>query len=122
MSIQVTEAEWKILEVLWQSAPRTIAQITKALHQATGWSRHVVITLLKRMEEKGTVEADLSDKVKRYNPKVNQKEATIQQTDKFLSHVFGGNASLLVSQLVDTGELTQEDLEEILKVFQKGKS
>ena len=122
MSIQVTEAEWKILEVLWQSAPRTIADITKTLHQATGWSRHVVITLLKRMEEKGTVEADLSGKVKRYNPKVSQKEASIQETNKFLSHVFGGNASLLVSQLVDTGELTQEDLEEILKVFQKRKN
>ena len=52
MSIQLTDAEWKIMEVLWDGAPRTMAEITKTLEPATGWTRHTVITLLKRMQEK----------------------------------------------------------------------
>ena len=52
MPIQCTDAEWKILEVLWDRAPRTMTEITKTLAPETGWTRHTVITLLKRMEEK----------------------------------------------------------------------
>ena len=49
MPDRCTEAEWKIMEVLWDSAPRTMSEITKALEPTTGWTRHTVITLLKRM-------------------------------------------------------------------------
>ena len=65
MPVQCTEAEWKIMEILWENAPRTMAEITKALEPTTGWTRHTVITLLKRMRDKGSVVVDESGDVKR---------------------------------------------------------
>ena len=58
MAVQVTEAEWKIMEVLWDHSPRTMTEITAILEPATGWTRHTVITLLKRMLEKGSISMD----------------------------------------------------------------
>ena len=107
MNKPCTDAEWKILEVLWESHPRTMPEITKILEPETGWTRHTVITLLKRMAEKGTI------------PIVSRQEASTQQTSKLLGRVFGGKASLLVHHLVDTGELSTEDVAEILKELQK---
>ena len=49
MAVQVTEAEWKIMECLWDHAPQTMGEITATLEPATGWTRQTVITLLKRM-------------------------------------------------------------------------
>lgn len=120
MALQCTEAEWKILEVLWAQSPQTIAEITKALAASTGWSRHVVITLLKRMEEKGTVTVDDTGTAKRYAPKVSQKEASTEETGRFLTHVFKGDASLLLNQLVDSGRLTADDLKQILQEMNNG--
>ena len=51
MTVQVTEAEWKIMEVLWDHSPRTMTEITAILEPTTGWTRHTVITLMKRMLE-----------------------------------------------------------------------
>jgi len=51
MPDQCTEAEWKIMEVLWDHSPRTMTEITAILEPTTGWTRHTVITLLKRMLE-----------------------------------------------------------------------
>ncbi len=119
MAIQVTDAEWKILEVLWDMNPRTMAEITKALEPETGWTRHTVITLLKRMEEKGTVEVDETGPYKRYRPRVSQAEASTEQTRRFLSTIFRGNASLLVSQLVSDGQLSAKDVEELMKLLKK---
>ncbi len=119
MPLQVTDAEWKILEVLWDRNPRTMAEITKALEPETGWTRHTVITLLKRMEEKGTVAVDETGPAKRYTPRVSRSEASTEQTRKFLTHVFRGNAALLVNQLVSDGELSDRDLEELMKLLKK---
>ena len=119
MPMQCTDAEWKIMEVLWDHAPRTIAEITKILELTTGWSRHVVITLLKRMEEKGTVTVDQSGPAKLYSPKISQDEASTEETDKFLSHVFKGKASLLINHLVESEKITADDLQEILDAMRK---
>jgi len=119
MPIQCTDAEWKILEVLWESAPRTMTEITKALEPSTGWTRHTVITLLKRMEEKGTVKVDESGPVKTYTPAVSKEEASTDQTRKFLSHVFRGDASLLINQLVHSGELSIEEMQQILDAMRR---
>ena len=114
-----TEAEWKIMEVLWESAPRTMGEITKALEPTTGWTRHTVITLLKRMQEKGTVSVDDSGSAKRYTPLLTQEEASAQQTKKLLTHVFSGKASLLINHLVDSGEITLKEMDELMDMMRK---
>lgn len=119
MPDRCTEAEWKIMEVLWDSAPRTMSEITKALEPTTGWTRHTVITLLKRMQEKGTVAVDESGDVKRYTPLMTQEEASTQETRKFLSHVFSGKASLLINHLVDSGEITLKEMDELMDMMRK---
>lgn len=122
MPVTYTEAEWKILEVLWDRAPRTMREITEALEASTGWTRHTVITLLKRMDEKGTVSVDDSGAVKQYTPLLSREEASSQQTKKLISHVFSGNASLLINHLVDSGEITLKEMDELMDMMrQSGK-
>ncbi len=119
MPIQCTDAEWKILEVLWDRSPRTMSEIMKTLEPTMGWTRHTVIALLKRMEEKGTVTVDESGPQKTYTPAVGKEEASTEQTRKFLSHIFKGKASLLVNHLVSSGDLTVEEIQEILDEVKK---
>ena len=118
MAIQVTEAEWKIMEVLWDHSPRTMGEITRILEPETGWTRHTVITLLKRMTEKGAVSVDDSERAKLYTPLISREEASTEETHKFLSHIFRGKASLLVHHLVEAGDLSEDDLRQILDVME----
>ena len=117
MAVQCTEAEWKIMEALWDHHPRTMGDITKTLEPATGWTRHTVITLLKRMQEKGSVTVDESGPVKRYSPQITREQASATQTRKLLDRVFEGKASLLINHLVDTGEVTVEEMQSLLRIL-----
>ena len=117
MPFQCTEAEWKIIEILWDASPRSMPEITKLLAPATGWTRHTVITLLKRMQEKGTVSVDETGPVKMYTPLVSREAARSDQTHKLLNRVFSGNASLLMNTLVDSGEITVKEMEELVELL-----
>ena len=119
MNVQTTDAEWKILEVLWESAPRTMSEITKTLEPATGWTRHTVITLLKRMIDKGSINVDETGPVKTYSPAITREKAAASQTKKLLSSVFSGKPSLLINNLVDSGEMTLEEIRDLLNLLQQ---
>ena len=122
MAVQVTEAEWKIMEVLWDHSPRTMTEITAILEPETGWTRHTVITLLKRMLEKGSISMDDTERAKKYTPLITREQASTEETHKFLSHVFKGRASLLVNHLVDAGDLSEDELEQILDMIKDKKN
>ena len=72
-----------------------------------------------KLLEKGTISVDESERAKKYTPLVTREEASTEETRKFLAHVFRGKASLLVNHLVDAGDLSADDLQEILDVIQR---
>ena len=115
----LTEAEWKIMLKLWDHAPQTMMELTRSLESETGWSKHTVITMLKRMKVKGTVHIDETGPVKRYAPAVSRDRVAKEQTETLLSRLFGGRPSLLVSELMENGALDEEEIEAMRRVLEK---
>ena len=92
--INISDAEWKIMNILWESSPCTIMQITKQLSDVTGWTKHTVMTLLKRLEEKGAVYYEEGERAKRYYAKIPQNEAVLEEVKSFLNKAFKGKLGL----------------------------
>ncbi len=107
------------MECLWDHAQQTMGEITATLEPVTGRTRQTVITLLKRMTEKGAVNMDDAGRAKKYTPLISREEASAEETHKLLDHVSTGKASLLVNQLVDSGDLSAEDLQDILNLLRE---
>lgn len=117
---QLTQAEWKIMLILWEHSPRTMMEITRALQPETGWTKYTVTTMLKRMQQKGTVLMDDGGAVRTYSPAVQKEKVAREQTQTLLSRLFGGKASLLVSNLVEQGEIEASEMKEIMQILSKG--
>ena len=82
--IHLSDGEWKIMNLLWQQAPRTITQLTAALEQETDWSKHTVITMLNRMEKKGAVCHEEGERAKLFYPQAEREKVAAQETKGFL--------------------------------------
>ena len=66
--LKLSDGEWKLMNLLWDRAPQTITELVRALASDTGWSKHTVIKMLSRMEEKGAVRYEEGGRAKRYYP------------------------------------------------------
>ena len=53
--IRLTEAEWAVMECLWEKEPRTGREVVQLLGKRMGWTRSTSLTLLRRLEAKGAV-------------------------------------------------------------------
>ncbi|MBQ1393643.1 MAG: BlaI/MecI/CopY family transcriptional regulator, partial [Lachnospiraceae bacterium] len=48
--VSLSNAEWRVMDLLWDKNPMTIAQMVQHFEGITDWDRHVIIMMLKRME------------------------------------------------------------------------
>ena len=118
----LTDAEMKIMLHLWDHHPQTMMELTRALESETHWSKYTVITLLKRMEAKGTVIVAESGPVKTDAPAVEKADFAREQTHTLVRDLYGGNATLLVSGLVENGAISQKELDELMEMLRRARS
>ena len=119
--IPLTDAEWHIMTKLWEEAPRSIMALTKALEAETGWTRHVVIALLKRMETKGTVRMVREGRGTDVYPAVEKEQVAREQTKTLLDRLFGGRLSLLVANMVEQEAISDEELGALMDTIEEAR-
>ncbi|RKJ44060.1 BlaI/MecI/CopY family transcriptional regulator [bacterium 1XD8-76] len=117
--VNLSDAEWMIMNLLWGQAPRTMMQITNTLKAETGWTKHTVMSFLKRMEEKGALHYEEGEKAKLYYPDLEREEAVLQETEDFLDRVFQGKMGMMLNTMVQQRALSKEDMEELHKILEQ---
>ena len=117
--INLSDGEWKLMNLLWQNPPKTITHLTKELEQTTGWGRNVIITMLKRLEAKGAVCHEEGERAKLFYPCVERDGAVIEETRGFLNRMYQGRLSLLVNAMVNSSGLSDEEIEELKAILDK---
>lgn len=55
MEISFSDGEWKLMRLLWEHSPLTIADMVESLRDDTGWSKNTIFVMLTRLEHKGAV-------------------------------------------------------------------
>ena len=111
--IKLTDAEWRVMECLWERSPLSGRELTQALEGETGWSRSTILTLLSRLEGKGAVAGESAGGPKRYSPRLDREDAALRETESFLDKVYHGSLSLMVSALTQRQALTEGEIQQL---------
>lgn len=117
--INLSDGEWNIMNALWEVAPKTIMQLTAALEESTGWTKHTIITMLGRMEAKGVVRYEQGIKAKLYYPAVERTETVLGETESFLDKVYSGSIGLMINTMVDKKGLSKDEIDELYAILEK---
>lgn len=117
--INLTPAEWSIMECLWDISPKTGRELTELLQRSTGWNRSTTLTLLRRLEAKGAVASDTKNGLKSYRPIINREDAALQEAENLLSRVYKGSLSLMLSSLTKKQSLSKREIDELYAILQE---
>lgn len=116
IEVSLTQAEWKIMHLLWDKHPQTLRNIQDGLKEQTSWSKHAVISFLKRLQLKNAISVEDESSPKRYFPLIKKEDAVHNETLSLVGRVYEGNIGLLVSQLVQQ-ELTECEINELKMIL-----
>jgi len=124
-NINLTAAEWSVMECLWEHSPRTGREVTQFLEKKAGWSRSTTLTLLSRLEAKGAVTGNSEGSKKTFIASLRREDAALHETEDFLDRVYHGSLSMMVSALTKKQALPKSEIDKLyamLKDLEGGNS
>lgn len=114
----VTQSEWPIMELLWE-APRTLMELVNLLMAQIGWSKSTIVTMVRRMDDKGLITFHTEGRTKIFRPVVTRDEVAAHETTSLLKRAYNGSVGLLVSAMAHRNDLTKADIDELYAVLKE---
>jgi BlaI family penicillinase repressor len=115
--MQLSDAEWIVMNLIWDSQPTVASDVIAALGAGNDWSDATVKTMLHRLVKKGALATEQIGKKYRYTAAVRRSECVRNASRSFLDRVFGGDAAPALLHLVKTAKLGQDDLDQLRELL-----
>jgi BlaI family penicillinase repressor len=116
---RLSRFELTIMEALWKLGASSVREIQESFPEKDRPAHTTVQTMLTRLEAKGAVRrAKKISNAHIYEAVLSRSAAQRRLVDELLGF-FGGRAAPLMSHLVESGQLTLDDIEEARKALRK---
>lgn len=112
----ISEAESRVMEILWRNAPQGSEELAAELQPATGWHENTVRTLLNRLIRKSAVRAKREGRRYLYSPVLTREEWQSHESRSLLDRVFGGRVAPLLVHFSRNERLSAKDVAELRKL------
>jgi BlaI family transcriptional regulator, penicillinase repressor len=116
-NVPISEAESRVMEVLWQKAPLSSEQIVAAVQSNSDWHEKTIRTLLNRLLGKGAIEASRDGRRYLYSPLLSRAQWQSQESHSLLDRVFGGRVAPLLAHFSQHEKLSAKDIAELRKLI-----
>jgi predicted transcriptional regulator len=125
-SPNITDAEWAILECLWDEGPLSVRQLADDLYPKGGASEYATVhKLLERLEAKKYVERHRAGGVYLFQAVMPRDDVIGRQLETLVDKMYGGSLQPLLMNLVRVKKLTAQELRDLLALVdnldQKGR-
>ena len=120
-SATLTEAELRIMHVLWEKKSATVQQVLEALPPSRPLAYNSVLTIVRILEKKGYVRHVKDGRAHIYLPLLDQKEATQSEIGHLASRFFQNSRQLLVLNILEEQGLDAEELDRLRQLLDENR-
>ena len=111
--------EFQIMEVFWKRGACSVREIQEAFPERTRPAYTTVQTTVYRLEEKKALRlVKRVGKAKVFEADISRNQAQTRLIDDLLS-LFGGQAKPVMARLVESGNLTMDDVKEVEEMLRE---
>ena len=117
----LTEAELRLMKVIWEKGRATVAEVAEALPKHLGLAYNTVLTTMRILEEKGYLRHVKAKEGRAfvYSPVVTRDAASRNAVRHLLRRFFGDSAEALVLNLLENGEIGDDELRRIRELVRR---
>jgi BlaI family transcriptional regulator, penicillinase repressor len=113
--MKLTEAEWQIMNVLWEKWPATAREIADRLPKDIKWAYTTIKTMLTRLAEKQAVKETKKGSIGVYEPILTRQNARRSALVTLANQAFDGAFGPLMHFLLEDQKLTAKQKKQLLK-------
>ncbi|NQV32399.1 MAG: BlaI/MecI/CopY family transcriptional regulator [Phycisphaeraceae bacterium] len=112
-TVELTEAEWDIISVVWGQEPCAAGDVQEALAETRAWSYATVKLTMDRMVDKGFLTVKKIRNLNLFSASLSQVEARRLELKKMLKRAFNGTLSPMLKFLIEHQGLSAKEANEL---------
>jgi BlaI family penicillinase repressor len=116
--MKLTDAEWQVMNVLWERFPATARGIAERMPKEIDWAYTTIKTLLSRLVRKKAVSETKKGNISVYEPLLSQNNARRSALKTLIDKAFDGAFTPLVHLLFDERKLSAKQKKQLIKILQ----
>ncbi len=121
-SATLTEAELRIMDVLWRKGACTVQQVLDGLPTTPSLAYNSVLTTVRILEKKGYVKHVKEGRAHVYAPVVERQEASRSEIRHLISRFFGNSHDELVLNILEERGIDEEELARLRRMLQRSET
>jgi BlaI family penicillinase repressor len=106
-----------VLEVVWEMGEATVRQVWERPYPRKKVSYTTILAAMQRLEKSGWLRHRAEGKTNIYRPTRTREQAGLNSVRTFVQRMFDGNALLMFRHLVEEGELSDKELQELRQLI-----
>jgi BlaI family transcriptional regulator, penicillinase repressor len=114
----LTDAEARVMAVLWELSTATVADIVAGLKKGRPVTYSTAQTMLRILETKGYVTHEKVARAFIYRPRVDARQARLRALRHLATRLFEGSPSLLVLNVLEDESLDPAELRRLKKMIE----
>ena len=114
----LTDAEARVMAVLWQLKTATVAEVLKEMRKKRSVTYSTAQTMLRILEMKGYVTHEKVARAFIYRPVVDKRQARRRALRHLVSRLFENSPSLLVLNVLDDDRIDPAELKRLKKLIE----
>jgi BlaI family penicillinase repressor len=115
----ISQAEWKIMKLLWSNSPQPAYDLAEALSKTEKWHPNTVKTMLSRLHRKKAVGVKRYKNLYHYSALVTEAECMRVESDSFLDRFFSGSLKPMLVHFAETRKLSPSEIEELKRLLKR---
>jgi BlaI family transcriptional regulator, penicillinase repressor len=115
----LTEAELRLMDVLWLKGASTVQQVLDALPGEPSLAYNTVLTTIRILEKKGYVRHSKDGRAHVYRAMVRREDATRSEIQHLVSRFFANSHELLVLNILESRHIDAEELRRLREMLGK---
>jgi len=117
----LTEAELRIMNVLWERGSATVHEVLAALPEKPPLAYNSVLTIVRILEKKGYVKHVKDRRAHVYTARVDKRDATRSEVRRLVSRFFGDSHEMLVLNILEEQSMDAEELARVRQLLERAK-
>ena len=120
-SATLTEAELRIMNVLWDRGSATVHEVLQAFPDNPPLAYNSVLTIIRILEKKAYVKHVKDKRAHVYTAQVNRKDATRFEVRHLISRFFGNSHEQLVLNVLEETSIDADELNRLRQLLEGSK-
>jgi predicted transcriptional regulator len=111
--IKLTDAELRLMNIIWAHEPLGSAELVRLAAEALGWKRTTTYTILKRLSGRGAAQNESST----VTSLVSKSDVQRTESREVLEKIYGGSLKMCLVGFLSDGVLSESEAEELKRII-----